>query len=193
MKYYQEVTILPTPEIATNFIWSKIYQQLHIAFAEQMRGKDKGTIGVSFPEYKKIEKGETLGNKVRVFAATEKELANLHIRHVLIHYEDYVHITKIRQVPEKIKKYAIYRRYHEERTKENKARRFMSCHQISYEEAVHIFPETVEDVAYPYIRLESATNKSRFRLFIAKDDCSELVSKGFGSYGLDTQSSLPEF
>ena len=83
MKYYQEVTILPTPEIATNFIWSKIYQQLHIAFAEQMRGKDKGTIGVSFPEYKKIEKGETLGNKVRVFAATEKELANLHIRHCI--------------------------------------------------------------------------------------------------------------
>ena len=51
VKFYQELTLLPDAEITENHIWSKVYQQLHLALVTQMNGGAKGQIGVSFPQY----------------------------------------------------------------------------------------------------------------------------------------------
>ncbi|WP_341461706.1 type I-F CRISPR-associated endoribonuclease Cas6/Csy4, partial [Moraxella osloensis] len=34
MKFYQELTIIPEPEISPYVVWSQIFTQLHIALAD---------------------------------------------------------------------------------------------------------------------------------------------------------------
>ena len=51
MKYYQEITLIDQAEISPYFIWSKLYTQLHIAFAEIKDADDKISMGTSFPQY----------------------------------------------------------------------------------------------------------------------------------------------
>jgi len=51
MDYYQEITLIDQAEISPYVIWSKLYQQLHIALAEIKDGNNKVNIGVSFPQY----------------------------------------------------------------------------------------------------------------------------------------------
>ena len=116
MKFYQEITLIDQAEISPYFIWSKLYSQLHLAFAEQKDADDKVNIGVSFPQYIFEEKAENqkakinLGRKLRLFAQSEKDFKKLDIRKWLKRLEDYVHISSIRVVPSDIKSYAIYKR-----------------------------------------------------------------------------------
>ena len=71
MKHYVEITLLPTDDIGHYFLWSKIYQQLHLALVE-LTGGQGGSVGFSFPEYS--AKQPRLGRKLRVFAVTESQL-----------------------------------------------------------------------------------------------------------------------
>ena len=48
MKYYQEVTLLPNEEITPNFLWSKVYNQLHLALADVKNKNGIDGIGISF-------------------------------------------------------------------------------------------------------------------------------------------------
>lgn len=48
MKYYQEITIIKSPDISPYFIWSKLYTQLHLALVEVKNPDDSSNIGVSF-------------------------------------------------------------------------------------------------------------------------------------------------
>ena len=52
MKYYIEVTLMKTDDFSPYELWSRIYTQLHIAFAEIKDTYDKVNIGVSFPQYR---------------------------------------------------------------------------------------------------------------------------------------------
>lgn len=35
MEYYQEITLLPCAEVSLAFLWTKVFTQLHIAFADE--------------------------------------------------------------------------------------------------------------------------------------------------------------
>lgn len=74
MTHFQEITIIPDPEIAPYFIWSKLFTQFHIALAEMKNEHGIESIGVSFPDYHYDEKGKSskLGLKLRVFAPSQK-------------------------------------------------------------------------------------------------------------------------
>ncbi|TYZ22947.1 type I-F CRISPR-associated endoribonuclease Cas6/Csy4 [Selenomonas ruminis] len=192
MKYYQELTILPDAEVSANQIWSKVYHQLHIALADQINDGEKGRIGVSFPEC--VNEGRiTLGNKLRVFAEEEKELAKMDIKRWLRRYQDYVHVTQIRLVPNRLRGYAIYRRYHPKANYSQKARRYAKRHSIDYDEAIKLFPMENKKIDLPYVQMSSETNSQKFRLYVEKVLCNSEVDKGFGSYGLDNKSTVPEF
>lgn len=193
MKYYQEITLLPDAEVSENHIWEKIYQQLHLAMASRMQEGEKGQIGVSFPDYKD---GETvkLGSRVRVFADTAEELEQMDLDKWLLRYMDYVHIKRVRAVPDKkISGYAIYRRYHQEANPLQKARRYAKRHNIAYDEALKLFATQQPDRDLPYIQMHSETNQQKYRLYIEKIPHKEEVAVGFGSYGLDNHSTVPEF
>ena len=51
LTHYQEITLLPEPDISSYFIWSKLYNQLHIALADIKNTHGIESIGVSFPDY----------------------------------------------------------------------------------------------------------------------------------------------
>ena len=192
VKYYQELTLLPDAEINENHIWSRFYQQLHLALATQMEYDEKGKIGVSFPQYEDGRKPR-LGCKIRLFAEQEDDLVKLDIKRWLLRYSDYIHITGIRLLPPKVKGYAVYRRYHQESSPEQKARRYAKRHGVSYEEALKLFPLESAAKKIPFVQMHSETNQQKYRLCIERIVQDTEKMRGFGSYGLDNLSTVPEF
>lgn len=190
--YYQEITLMPPAEISLNVVWAEIFAQIHIALAEEMRGREKGTIGISFPGYHD-EGISTLGNKLRVFATTKEELAAMDLSNVLRRYADYLEMTQIRSVPKTIHGYENYNRVHRKASQAQKARRYAKRHGISEAEALKLFPKDHWGHELPYIRLQSFTNKHPYRLYIQKNSQTEAADNGFNSYGLDDQSTVPAF
>ena len=192
VKFYQELTLLPDAEITENHIWSKLYQQLHLALATRMADGEKGRVGVSFPQYDNGTRSR-LGCKLRIFAENEEELVQIDIKKWLQRYQDYIHITRIRPVPKTVKGYAIYRRYHKEANPMQKARRYAKRHDMSYEEALELFPHVCDNKDLPYVQMCSETNKQKYSLYIECIPQEREKVVGYGSYGLDNQSTVPDF
>lgn len=199
MKYYQEITLIDQAEISSYFIWSKLYAQLHIALAESKDSKNKTNIGVSFPQYIFEEKTEekkakvNMGKKLRLFAQSGAELQTLDIKKWLDRLTDYVHITSIREVPENIKGYAIYKRKQVKTNAERLARHRVKSGDISFDEALARYNNVVTATNLPYIQMKSLTSGQPFKLFIEKQPAEQSASQVFSTYGLSSESSIPEF
>nr|WP_051488346.1 type I-F CRISPR-associated endoribonuclease Cas6/Csy4 [Salinivibrio socompensis] len=104
MNYYQEVTLLPDVEIAVGFLWHKVFQQVHIALAENKVGPNQSAIAVGFPDYRQGD--FPLGYRLRLFAQTEAAFEQLNIQRWLSRLTDYVHIKAVKPVPEGVQDYA---------------------------------------------------------------------------------------
>lgn len=191
MQYYQEITLLPDGDFSVYFLWGKIFTAVHIALAEQKNRHDVTDIAVSFPQYGEI----SLGNKLRILAEEEQSLELLDIKKVLRRFDDYVHITGIRTIPTaRIKGYAMYSRYQPDSSIHQKARRYSARHSdISYEQALTILKSKDRHTDLPYIQMRSMTNHNPFRLFIKRTETEETDCHEFGSYGLSSNSAVPEF
>ena len=202
MKYYQEITLIDQAEISSYFIWSKLYTQLHIALAEIKDTNNKVNIGVSFPQYlfEKNDKNSkvNLGKKLRIFAQNEADLKKLDLKKWLDRLTDYVHITSIREVPENIKSYAIYKRKQVKTNAERLARHRVKRGDIGFDEALARYSNVVTTTDLPYIQMLSLStsdeqDKKRFKLFIEKRSIEQSKSQVFSTYGLSSESSVPEF
>ena len=199
MRYYQEITLIDQAEISPYFIWSKLYTQLHIAFAEVKDINDKVNIGVSFPQYIFEEKTEdknvkvSLGKKLRLFAQNEADLAKLDIKKWLDRLTDYVHVTSIREVPENIKSYAIYKRKQVKTNAERLARHRVKRGDIGFDEALARYRHVVTTTDLPFIQMKSLTSDKMFKLFIEKRSIEQSETQVFSTYGLSSESSVPEF
>lgn len=184
---YQEITILPDEGISINYLWSKIYLILHIALADYKNKTGKQDIGISMPGLSK----DHMGNKIRIFGE-EEELKTLHLKERLERYEDYTHVTKIRDLPGVIKGYAIYSRYQPENSIESKARRYAKRHETAYEEAL-TFIKRKPNKKYPYIMMTSMSTGQKFHLCINKKAATQTECSDFSTYGLSAAASVPEF
>jgi len=51
MNYYQDLSLLAQEEINIHFLWSKIFQQIHLGLVEMQDEQGRVPIGLSFPEY----------------------------------------------------------------------------------------------------------------------------------------------
>ena len=204
MKYYQEITLIDQAEISSYFIWSKLYTQLHIALAKIKDTNDKVNIGVSFPQYifeEKIEDKKAkinVGKKLRLFAPNEADLKKLDLKKWLDRLTDYVHITSIREVPENVKGYAIYKRKQVKTNAERLARHRVKRGDIGFDEALARYSNVVTTTDLPYIQMLSLStsdeqDKKRFKLFIEKQSIEQSKSQVFSTYGLSSESSVPEF
>lgn len=202
MKYYQEITLIDQAEISSYFIWSKFYTQLHIALAEIKDTNNKVNIGVSFPQYlfEKNDKNSkvNLGKKLRLFAQNEADLKKIDFKKWLDRLTDYIHITSIREVPENIKGYAIYKRKQVKTNAERLARHRVKRDDIGFDEALARYSNVVTTTDLPYIQMLSLStsdkqDKKRFKLFIEKQSVEQSESQIFSTYGLSSESSVPEF
>lgn len=204
MKFYQEITLIDQAEISPYFIWSKLYSQLHLAFAEQKDADDKVNIGVSFPQYIFEEKAENqkakinLGRKLRLFTQSGEDFKKLDIRKWLERLEDYVHISSIREVPSDIKSYAIYKRKQVKTNAQRLARHRVKRGDIGFDEALARYSNVVTTTDLPYIEMQSLStsdeqSKKRFKLFIEKLPAEQSEIQVFSTYGLSSVASVPEF
>lgn len=203
MQYYQEITLIDQDEISPYFIWSKVYTQLHIAFAEHSDNQDQSRLGVSFPQYRINQQKNIgfLGKKIRIFANTEAELQQLNLGKWLERFVDYVHFTQPREVPHaRITGYAHYFRVNPKMNLEERITHQAQRHNISLDQARQHFKEYIDQpVVEPYVSLKSLSAKREenidrpYRLYIGKSVADEAKDGTFGTYGLSRFSTTPEF
>lgn len=200
MKFYREITLMDQEGLIPYFIWSKLYGQLHIAFAEHKNDQGKVPFGLSFPEYQyDLNNGKIrLGKKLRIFAKTEEELQALDLSKWLSRLMDYVHIQSIKPVPEKVDGYAVYQRHQVKGNPQRLARRYAKRHDVSYEEALATYQSmNIQKTNLPYVQMKSLSKDQMFKLFIEKTVVdSESTEARFTTYGLNAKDSfftVPEF
>jgi CRISPR-associated endonuclease Csy4 len=193
MKFYQEITLLPNHEIGINFIWSKTFQQIHIGFVEIKDSQAKSSIGISFPKHS-MGKKFGIGSKLRLFAQSELELQRFDAAKLLSRLTDYIHISNIREVPQKINGYAIYNRHQPKVNKERLARRYAKRHNLDYNLALEHYKEMGDkSIKYPFIKLKSLSSDKEFCLWIKKTSANQMNYQKFSTYGLSNVSTLPDF
>ena len=193
MKYYQEVTLLPNEEITPNFLWSKVYNQLHLALADVKNKNGIDGIGISFPQYKFDEKNgktfATLGSKLRIFANTVDELDKLALPVWLSRLIDYVHLTTVKDVVDKATGHIIVRRYRY-KDFDKKVSEFAKFKGISEKDALaHCLEHKRPIKRYPFISLKSETNQSDYRLSIWQETANEAKTGSFNTYGINNMSN----
>ncbi len=194
MKYYIEITLLPSVEIGINVLWEKVFKQLHLGFVEIKNANNKVPIGISFPEYNVGMK--RFGQKLRLFAHSEAILKEFNVSKLLRYLDDYVHLKRIRSVPETTA-YAVYHRHQAKKMKSkfNLAKRKVKRKGLDFPQALQDYDGYREErIDTPYINIKSQSTGEYFRLFILKklsDKNSD--KKEFSCYGLDSKSTVPEF
>ncbi len=194
MKFYLDITLLPNPEVGQHFLWSKVFQQIHLGLVEMQDEQGRVPIGLSFPEYITGEKFSLLGGKLRLLAKDEAILSQFNASQWLSRLSDYVHCTSIRPVPEKLTGYAIYQREQPKTNKERLARRYEKRHDVDYDSALKCYSEMAhQTITNPFIRLKSLSSGNEFCLWIKKTVVTEPSSMAFSSYGLSAVSTVPEF
>ena len=181
-------------------LWSQLYPQLHLALVEAKNADNKVNIGFSFPQYRfHQDKGVGfIGTKLRLFAESEADLKKLDIRRWLERLEDYVHVTSIREVPNDIKNYAIYKRKQVKTNAQRLARHRVKRGDIGFDEALARYSNVVTTTNMPYIEMKSLStsdqqSEKRFKLFIEKQSAEKSETQVFSTYGLSSVSSVPEF
>lgn len=191
MKYYIDISLLPDAEVALGFLWEKMFQQIHLALAEQT-GNGTSSVAISFPGY---GRGQfPLGGKLRLLSRDEATLQQLDISRWLSRLTDYVHITSIRPVPEKVKGHSIYKRLQPKSSSERLARRKAKREGITFEQAMTALSGRKDvHVTTPFINMTSQTTGQRFRLFVKKTSVEAPVTGSFSSYGLSSAATVPEF
>lgn len=193
MNHYIELTLIPDLDVDLNFIWAKVYTQIHLGLV-QIQDKNKAVpVGVSFPEY---AHERFLGKKLRLFASDEATLNRLNLSKCLERLMDYVHISSIRTViASQIKGYVQVRRHRVSVNVSCLARRYVKRHpDTSIKEALKRLNDyQVSNTHYPYIHLSSLSGKQSFSLFICQTEVTQAVSGLFNSYGLSTVATLPHF
>lgn len=188
MNYYQEVTLLPSPEISQYFLWQKIYQPLHMLIVETKSKPQDYWISVSFPKY--TPKG--LGDKLRIFAMSEQALDEFALKKALRKFEDYVHITGIRPVPGSVESKVVFKRHHSKQKNLSYAKRYAKYRNIDIEEAFEYLNQKPKK-SLPFINLKSLSSGQNMRILIEQIDEPLKVSQEwkFNAYGLN--NPVPHF
>lgn len=192
MKYFIELTLLPNLEIPLHFIWQKLYQQIHLALAENKSGDKASSIGVAFPGYDAVK--FSLGTKLRLFAESEQLLEQMQCEKWLNRLSDYVHVSSIKPVPEKVTGHACFKHVKLNGNKEKLARRRAKRKGETLQEALAHFANYKEPQSkLPFINMTSQTNGQNFRLFIEKQAKEQSQTGSFSCYGLSNTTTVPLF
>jgi len=199
MKYYLDITLLPDTEITLGFIWFKVYQQVHIALAENKRSDNKSDVALSFPQYFEKDKTFPLGNKLRLFSPTQALLDTLAITTWLKRFVDHTHVTSIKAVPEVLSEYACFNRQQFSTNIARLARRRAKRHEETFEQALQYYADfDDEQTKLPFIHVKSLSKGEQFRLFIEGKISKHVQVGDFTCYGLsarenDKQATVPWF
>ncbi len=189
--YYIEVTFLPTPEITNNFLWKKIFPKIHSNLVA-LQENGLVPIGLSFPEYSLAP--TTLGTKLRFFAKEEQTLEKFDVCSCLKIFSGYIHITRVREVPDKISQFVAFQRVQTKTSINRLARRKAKRKGILFQEALDSFNDFSEKKCdLPYVSMSSGSSNESFLLFIEKKIVHEANTFLFNTYGLSKGGLVPDF
>ncbi len=190
MKYYQEITILETFDLSENYILNKVFLDLHKEFVK-FNNSNGFFLPISFPMYDKNIR--TLGNKIRIFFETESEYNMLDINNSLRKYNDFVHFSKIRPIPN-LYQYGCYSRKQSKSNYNRLARRYAKRKNISFDEALNYY-HSVENkyISLPYMNLFSSSSNQNYKLFIEFEIKQQEIFGSFNSFGLSKNGTVPIF
>jgi len=192
MKVYIDITLLPGVDVGLHFLWEKLYQQIHLALVEVKDVNGTTPIAVAFPEYN--SDNLNLGKKLRLLAESQTQLEMLDIQKWLARLSDYLHITKVREVPENVLAYACFKRMQGKSNIERLARRKSRREGIDEAEALQKLASFKEErINAPFIKIQSLSSGHRFRLFIVRDTIEKAVVGRFSLYGLSSKATVPLF
>ncbi len=207
--FYQEITCLPDHEISTGFVMGKVMEHLHLGLVQTFADRANCSIGLSFPEYRKVADGtiqpETndhsdtgtvppIGGKIRLFCRNESDLRRLLASERLSRFSDYVHLTSVRLLERRILNYAIYKRVQIKSSAERLIRRQMKRKGISEVEArQHYAGLKLDTCSLPYVPINSLSSGQKFRLFIDRNPSETTDCWAFSVYGLSVETAVPEF
>lgn len=199
MKYYTDITLLPSDDIGMHFLWSKVMMQMHLALVEIQDENGKVPIAVSFPNYRTKQEGKAafVGNKLRVLAPSQEDLERLNLAKWFIRLEDYVHIKTIAPVPDNITEYESFNRRTKAGSPDKHIKRRMSRHNETSEQAAKFFLDykmAEDDKALPFIKIRSLSSDNEIYLSIVRQPAEPHASQGaFSTYGLSANGVLPKF
>lgn len=200
MNYYQEITLLPDSTVPLDFLWQKVYQQMHIALVDNKSVQDDSAIAIAFPEYGSV--GFRLGRKIRLIASQQVDLQQLDITKWLSRLSDYTHIKSIQAVPENTVPVSYIRQQVKgerriEADMQKKAQLWAKKSGQSLEKCLAILAQNKPsaDNRLPFIWVESLHAKDEgsghrpFPLFIKKIAAQHAQVGAFNCYGLSQASN----
>jgi CRISPR-associated endonuclease Csy4 len=192
MHYYLDILLLPDEIAGLNFLWEKVFLQVHLSL---VRIKDKNEhvpIGLSFPGYDIA--AHTLGETLRILARDRAEIDSLNIEDALLRFRDYIEIRDQKEVPATIATFARYRRQRAKSSIPRLARRRARRKGITEEQALADFDSFEEKrLTVPFVNARSLSGDSRFRLFILEEMDVPPAEGDFSCYGLSSSATVPVF
>ena len=192
MNYYQEISLLSNADIGVNFLWQKVYQQIHFVLVGNKKADNTSIVGVAFPEYDANQ--YSLGAKLQILSEDEESLEQLQLEKWLNRLKDYVHICPIKTVPEKIKGHACFKHIKLMGNKEKLARRRAKRKKETLQQALAHFENFEEQQSkLPYINMTSQTNGHSFRLYVEKQETGKPKTGSYSCYGLSNTATVPLF
>ena len=192
MNFYQEISLLPNADIGLYFLWQKVYQQIHLALVECKSADNSSPVGVAFPEYD--SDNSSIGSKLRLFAKDEIVLEQTQGKKWLNRLNDYVHISRIKPVPEKLAGHVCFKHIKLKGNKEKLARRRAKRKGETLKQAMAHYEGFVEPRCnLPFINMISQRNGQRFKLFIEKQKKDKPNIGLYSCYGLSNSATVPLF
>lgn len=197
MKAYLDITLLPNDDIGYHFLWSKLFQQIHLGLVEQKTGVNESAIAISFPLYN--NKVFPLGSKLRLLSNTPQQLDVFDAAKWLNRLLDYAHITSIKEVPKNVNQFSVFKRKQFKTNFEKLAKERASHKQIPLKEALEYITEKYDQACpLPFINMKSLSGDHQFKLFIDHELVDQKTSGVFNCYGLSSknqgkQTTVPWF
>ncbi len=187
MDHYQNVTLLPDPELTAPILMNALYSKLHKALCDLSTTQ----IGVSFPEADK-----TLGTCLRLHsdAAALKRLASTDWVGAM---SGYCSLGEIKPVPGNVNYRAVFRR--QPTMSAAKLRRLAARGSITEAEFEGYMAKASQRQRrmckqLPYVELVSGSTGQRHRRYIEQGALCETPTAGlFDQFGLSRGATIPWF
>ena len=188
MDYYIDIELFPKKELRENILLNQLYSEFH----KRLYDLNSTNIGVSFPNYRL-----KLGDILRIHGDKEA-LEKLQAKEWIIKYEKNYHISKIKPIPKEVKYRTVSRK--KQTMSQSKLKRLI---KRAEDGKGGIKPEDIKKYKIkmlqggldnPFLELISASNRERYRRFIAFSELQEKPILGiFDHFGLSKISTVPWF
>ena len=182
--HYIEIKAIPQVDMLQTEVISFCLQKLH-----QILPHFEGRIGLAFPAY---GNDKTLGGIIRLFGS-ENDCDSVYIKSQEL--RDYVLLSEVMPIPEKVRSYRIYQRVQMKGQSaiRRAEKRLTAQGKWSEEVRQNILQKQSTQRVYPHVHLKSSSTKQQFILAIKSVYKAKSVEGSFSVYGLSQKATVPHF